>query len=98
MDNRSASTNTSAASENGTFFTVQLPDGADVKFSWSTPDGSVATFLVKRLPSDLLYSSTGTSGSGSFVTTSSGTDYAFGLGLTPANAAVGYSYSCSVYR
>jgi hypothetical protein len=98
MGNGSVGTNMSAAAENGTFSTLQLPDRADVTFSWSTPDGSAATFLVKRLPSDLLYSSTGTSGSGSFVTTSSGTDYAFGIGLTPANAVVGYEYSCSVYR
>jgi len=83
---------------NATDFSVPFPSTAHVGFSWSTPDGSVATFRVIAPNGGIVYSSTGASGSGSFAIggSSGGSEsYGFGIGLAPPNETVDYQYSCT---
>jgi hypothetical protein len=87
-------------SENATLVSEVFPAGAHVSFSWSTPDGSTATFRVVSPARLTVYSATGASGSGSFsVAGSSGTSqyYGMGIGLEPPNETVDFDYGCTAY-
>jgi hypothetical protein len=85
---------------NATVFSVAFPSQGHVAFSWSTPDGTHATFRVIDPNGATIYSETAASGSGSFGLHGGGGStvrYGFGIGLTPANETVEYSYSCTTY-
>jgi len=86
------------SSANATEFSIPFPSSAHVSFSWSTPDGSAATFRVIDPNGGIVYSSVGVSGSGSFGVggPSGGSEnYGFGVGLLPAAETVDYQYSCT---
>ncbi|MCI4360493.1 MAG: hypothetical protein L3J91_02210 [Thermoplasmata archaeon] len=83
---------------NASVATVTFPHNADVTFSWSTPDGSIATFRVLSPAGASLYSETAPSGSGSFTATMTSASlggYGFGIGLTPQDETVDYNYDCT---
>jgi hypothetical protein len=84
---------------NATYETVPpFPKDAHITFSWSTPDGTVATFRVLSPTGASLYTVTAASGSGSFtasVPSGSMGGYGFGIALNPPNETVDYSYVCT---
>jgi hypothetical protein len=85
---------------NATTDSASFPASSHGTFSWSTPDGSEATFRVVGPSGAPVYTSTASSGSGSFVVADhagSSEDYGFGIGLVPANETVDFAYGCTTY-